>query len=84
MRGWKYAEITFGLMWGLYSPFRKFSSDFDCFSSWLFLGNSLAEESRYFDIGIDKEDWLTWFAPVISLSNIIAGSVDVFFTCRAA
>ena len=81
--GWGNVEMWMGVVVGLYSPWREYSSDFDCFSQWLNLGNHFASASRIFDGGIKDKTIMGKIDPIRSITGLVTTSVSIASVCPA-
>lgn len=72
-----------GVVVGLYSPWREYSSDFDCFSQWLKLSNNFASASRIFDGGFENKSIMGMVDPIRSITGVVTSSVGIAVSCSA-
>ena len=80
---WGYSEWAVGFVWGSYVPFRQFSGEFDCQSSFMIFSSKLMAGSYWFDIGYNYDNAWGVLVPALEGIGLIFDFYALIGQCKA-
>ena len=77
-----YLDFAVGIFWGVFSPLREFTSDDDCMSQFIMMGNHLMKQSPYFNTGIIFSGPVSYLAFTFDILLTGLNSYSLVHNCR--